>query len=194
MSQILIHPDWRPENLASFDADVAVVVLGGEVKFTAYIQPVCLPPQSDAYVTGSGMVAGWGQSNSSTAFEGTHEETPIEIELPAVRASECYPRFPQLGYASSKRMFCAGYDSQARGTCLGDSGAGFYALESPLMIFQVKGIVSAAQYDCQNSCDVNKYSLYTNVGWFSEWIEDKIKETKEVGWIEVKLKCKESWS
>ena len=189
MSQIIIHPDWKSQD-DKFDADLAVVVMGEEVEFSEFIQPVGLPSQSDADVTGCGIIAGWGQSKNSIEFRGKYEETPNELEMPVVNAAKCYPRFPGLAEIASERMFCAGYDSETKGACFGDSGGGFYASKSQSSQFIVEGIVSSSLVD-NKTCDVNKFSLYTSVGWFVDWIEDKMKETEEIQWTEVELACEE---
>lgn len=38
VSEIFIHPDWNSSAI-TFDADVAVIVLGEIIEFNAYIQP-----------------------------------------------------------------------------------------------------------------------------------------------------------
>lgn len=178
ITQIIIHPDWKPDHL-SYDADIAIVVLRDKIEFTPHIRPVCLPPRSDSEVTGSGTVVGWGLSNNSVE-SGTHEKTPIELQIPAINASHCYTRFHDLVYASSTRMFCGGYDNQGKGPCSGDSGSGYYALNSySSPSFVIQGIVSVAQVDNLKKCDVNKYSLFTNVGRFVDWIEEKTLQGDE---------------
>ena len=190
VSQIIIHPDWKPQD-QNFDADLAVVVLGKEVEFSEFIQPVSLPPQSENDVTGRGTIAGWGQSKHSIQFNGKYEELPMELEMPVVRGAKCYPRFPRLADIASERMFCAGYDSETKGACFGDSGAGFYVSNpSSAEQFQVIGIVSSSLVD-NHTCDVNKFSLNTNLQWFVDWIKNKMKQTKEIVWTEVKLTCKD---
>ena len=189
VSEIIIHPDWKPQD-EKFDADLAVVVLGEEIQFTEFIQSVSLPQQSEDDVNGSGTIVGWGQSSNAPESYESFEETPMELEMPVLRASHCYPRFPDLARIASARMFCAGYDTETKGACLGDSGGGFYALHSTQSSrFLVKGIVSSSLLDNYRNCDVNKFSLYTNVARFVNWIGRKMKETKEISWTEVKLDC-----
>lgn len=47
ISEVHIHPDWRITS-EKWDADLAVLVLAEPVRFTNYIQPVCLT--SDARI------------------------------------------------------------------------------------------------------------------------------------------------
>ena len=40
--KIQVHDDWNP-NLASFDADIAIVTFdAGTITFSAFVQPICL--------------------------------------------------------------------------------------------------------------------------------------------------------
>lgn len=41
ISEIFLHPDWDPFS-SRYDADVAVLVMEAAVKFSAFVQPVCL--------------------------------------------------------------------------------------------------------------------------------------------------------
>lgn len=41
ISQIFLHPDWDPFK-ARFDADVAILEMEADVKFSLFVQPVCL--------------------------------------------------------------------------------------------------------------------------------------------------------
>lgn len=126
--EIKIHPDWNFNN-QSYDADLSIIVLEKTVMFSDYIQPICLPKQSDNYVSGIGTVVGWGKSENSGIK--LHDTTPSQLEVPAVEAEYCYPRYPKLAGYSSRRMFCGGYENQGKAPCLGDSGGGFYRRNSP---------------------------------------------------------------
>lgn len=45
-SDILIHPDWKGTTL-SYDADIALITMKNEIRFTPFIRPICFPPESD---------------------------------------------------------------------------------------------------------------------------------------------------
>ena len=178
VSQIIIHHDWKPD-YQKFDADIAVVVLGEELEFTEFIKPISLPSQTEDNIIESGAILGW------------MKETPIELDMPVVEINKCYPRFPRLADRDYPHMFCAGYDSENNNAGPDSLSAGFYASESSSSpLISVEGIVSSSIVANQ-TCDVNKYSLYTTVGMFVDWIKDKMKETKENQRAEVKLKCEE---
>lgn len=183
--EIIIHPDWD-FNEEKFDADISLVVLTQSFEFNTQIQPVCLPEKSYNEFLEIGIVAGWGKSEGS----GNAAMTPSQLSVPSVNASHCFTTFPKLATFASNRAFCGGYVNQQKAPCLGDSGGGFYLRDSS--IWKIKGIVSGSLFSEEYGCDINKYSLYTNVGWFTEWIEEKMMETMEVEWESVEFQCKET--
>lgn len=190
MWEINLHPDWN-FNREHYDADIAIVILEAPTSWSNYIQPVCLPPQqSFNEVTGTGVVTGWGKSENSG--RSSHDTIPSKLEVPAINASYCYPTFPQLSQYSSHRMFCGGYENRSKAPCVGDSGGGFYLMglsESYELIWIVNGIVSGAIYDQKFHCDINKFTLYTNVRRYVDWIWKVVNETMEVTWKNINFDC-----
>jgi secreted trypsin-like serine protease len=182
---IVIHPDWNLNDDDKYDADIAVVVLQDDVTFGPGIQSVCLPPASFDEVSGTGVVTGWGRTQSSGQ---STSDVPIKLEIPAVNASHCYTNEVELANIASNRMFCGGFQQQAKGICNGDSGSGFYQKKSSN--WQVLGIVSGSLIDFDHGCDVNKFSLFTNVARFTGWIEKAGKETKENILQNEEVQCK----
>lgn len=180
---IILHPDWN-WNEEKYDADISVVVLMDKMKFSKHIHPVCLPNPSYEEVKGSGFVVGWGKSEN-TGYN-RHESRPNELFIPAVNASHCYTTFSVLGTFSSNRAFCGGYENKGRAPCLGDSGGGFYMRDGS---WNIRGIVSAAVVDLDRGCDIYKFSIYTNVARFIDWIISSMKATKEISCTVVDFKC-----
>lgn len=183
---IVIHPDWN-FNSEKYDADISVLVLTDSIEFSSTIRPVSLPSLSYSEVSGLGTVVGWGKSESSG--QKLYDPIPSKVLIPAVNSSHCYTTFYQLGLASSNRHFCGGYENQGKAPCLGDSGGGFYIQDRSSWI--IRGIVSASLIDAGHGCDINKFSLYTNVARFVDWIAKVMKETSAVKWKSVELKCKQ---
>lgn len=187
---IVVHPDWN-FNKEQYEADISMVVLQEEAEFTNQIQPVCLPAPSYDEVIGNGIVVGWGESETSLR---NSEMKPKKVEIPAINSSFCYTRFPKLASFSSVHAFCGGYDGKGTAPCLGDSGGGFYLHDKNSSTWSVRGIVSGAIKDPIVGCDVNKYTLYTNVARFIEWINVVVEETKKISWKAVEFICKGSES
>lgn len=183
---VVLHPDWN-FNEEKFDADIAIAVLTDRVEFSNHIQPVCLPKLSHDEVSGDGTVVGWGKSKA----DHVHDVIPNELVVPAVNSSHCYTKFHILGKISSNRAFCGGFDNQGKAPCLGDSGSGFYLKDTSASSWNVRGIVSASIIDFDYGCDINKYSLYTNVARFVPWILNVQKETEVVVRSYIEFQCED---
>jgi Trypsin len=169
--EIILHPDWNSESV-DFDTDVSILVLRDPVEFTANVQPICLPQQSDDEVVGTGTVVGWGLSEHSEAAGEHYDSTPNELESPVVNDSHCFSTDTDtLVTITSPRTFC----------------------DSSTKRFNLQGIVSAALDDPNRNrdrgCDVNVLSLYTNVAKFIDWIRSEMDKSKEIEWIEVEFEC-----
>lgn len=175
---IISHDDWN-HNSDKYDSDLAIAVLLTEVEFSDQIQPVCLPMQSYSEVKGTGMVVGWGKSESSGPY---HEKILKQLESPAVNGSHCFTMFPELAKAASTCMFCGGFADKNKSACLGDSGSGFYFENKKSKNWIVKGIVSGALRDAVIGCNINAFTLYTNVARFVDWINEKMEETMDATW------------
>lgn len=171
---IVIHADWRYDH-HKYDADLSILVLEETVKFSDFIQPICLPKQSNDEVTGTGTVVGWGKSETSGDSSDT---TQMKLQIPTIDPAVCYPTFPALAKYSSNRMFCGGYDNQGKAPCLGDSGGGFYILNAE-NFWIIQGIISGSLIGREHGCDINSYSLYTNVAKFSDWINKTMNDASE---------------
>lgn len=184
VNDIKLHPDWNFNN-QRFDADISIVVLQKKIQFTQQIQPICVPMENFDEVKGVGKVVGWGKSD----ILGKHDMIPKELDVPAVNSSHCYTTFTYLSAVSSNRAFCGGYENEGRSPCLGDSGGGWFVLDPTTSTWNVRGIVSASLVDLDYGCDVNKFSLYTNVARFTTWINKMIEETQEVSYQYIDYKC-----
>jgi hypothetical protein len=98
-SKIFMHPDWNATSI-SFDADIAVVLLKNEIKFTDFIQPICLPGSIQNIVGTKGFVAGYGFENDISNFN-TNRPKHTSSEIKEDR--ECIYEYPILGKVGSLR-------------------------------------------------------------------------------------------
>jgi len=165
IQKINIHPDWSTQTEA-YDADIAVLVLEKTVIFSELIQPICLVIQESkiARIT-EGFVVGYGQSEDVTKF---HENIPKIIETPIHTQSHCFATYELLKGLSSGRTFCGGTGNGV-GVCKGDSGSGLYVKDG--QVYYLRGIVSSSLFNSEKGCDVNSYSVFTNVVKYVNWIE-----------------------
>jgi secreted trypsin-like serine protease len=183
VGELIIHEDWE-HNGYDFDADIALLLLKTEVDLTQeqFVWIVCLPTPSQGEVTGNGTVVGFGVSERSEADGEKHDSTPNELTLPAVTQDECSKNHNLHGM-SSNRTFCAGFENQGKSACKGDSGGGFYQYDYGSKSYILAGIVSSSPRDRSGGCNINDYSVFTDVSKFVGWIQEKMK----IEWTYVKL-------
>ncbi|CAG9811188.1 unnamed protein product [Chironomus riparius] len=164
VQSIILHPDWNPKTEA-FDADIAVLVLEEKVTFTKYIQPVCLiDPSSFLTTLNSGVVVGYGKSEDKSKV---HENIPKILNFPMHKNDQCFLKNIYLTKISSQRTFCGG-QGRGLGVCRGDSGSGLFVTYGNT--FYLRGIVSSSLFTGTNECDVNTYSVFTDVLHYTDWI------------------------
>lgn len=184
--QIVIHHDWD-HNDEKYDADIALVILKDVVEFNLYIRAVCLPSSGYTEVTENGTIVGWGKKYDGTGKY--HEPEPSKLVIPAINGSHCYTTFNLLAHYGTNRAFCGGYENQGKSPCAGDSGGGFYTFDKLSKAWIAYGIISGSLVDDDFGCDINKFSIYTNVSWFIDWIKKNMEETIESFWNYVDFDC-----
>lgn len=162
--EIFIHPDWR------FDPDIAILLLEEPANFSSIVQPICLPAKNSDVVDGTGTVVGWGKMAHTSD---SYSSTPKQLQVPAIDDDTCYKTVEKLARYSSDRMFCGGFVNQSKATCSGHSGGGFYSSNGD-SIWSIRGIVSGGLVTTTRRCDVNSYTLFTNVAKFRDWIFEVI--------------------
>ncbi|GFU10456.1 clotting factor B [Nephila pilipes] len=157
VSSLVPHPHFQRNG---FYNDIGIVKLSRPVKFTDYIQPVCLPsPQSSKSMVGAmATVVGWGAMNYGTRGTGSMHQ----VSMPIWDNKDCDARYYQ---PITKNFVCAGYNEGGKDACQGDSG-------SPLMVpnnsreWTVVGIVSFG-----TKCASPGYpGVYTRVSEYIDWI------------------------
>lgn len=183
--EIVLHPDWK-YNQDNFDADIAILVLAVEVEFNSFVRPVCLPSKNNDVVVGIGTVVGWGLTENSSGF---YEPTPSELEEPVIDGNTCYTIVHRLGRYSSPQMFCGGFVNESKATCTGDSGGGFY-FPDERSIWTVRGIVSGGLRGSLGRCEVNAYTLFTNIAKYRSWITGVIERPSDR--VKVEFHCETS--
>ena len=186
--EVVLHQDWKHKD-NQWDADIALIVLLAEVDLSNFgvVGIVCLPPSSEHKVTGTGTISGWGLSEQSQKKRTPFSSTPNELRLPAVPQSVCEDADERFAIASSNRTFCAGFINQNKAACKGDSGSGFYQLKG--RNYNLAGIVSASLIDISAYCVTEDFSIFTDVSKFTDWINNKIDETKKIIWEEIEFNC-----
>lgn len=183
ISKIVIHHDWKQDQW-NYDADIAILVLEDAADFNnPFVRSISLPEHSNNSVTGEGTIVGWGVTENSVK---KYEVTPFKLQLPAIDGDTCYPNVPRLAKYASKRMFCGGFVNQSKTACTGDSGGGFYSSDES-STWTVRGIISGGLITAMRTCDVDAYSLYTNVAKFRDWIAEVMQ--RKIDRVEAEFHC-----
>ncbi|KAL7013244.1 hypothetical protein ACKWTF_015292 [Chironomus riparius] len=164
VQSIHIHPDWNPHT-DTYDADIAIMVLETEVTYSKYIQPICLMYINSTLAEHSeGVVVGYGKDGDPKKL---HSIIPKSINLPIHKNQDCFLKNYELARYSSKRTFCGGAGN-GTGVCMGDSGSGLVVTDGSA--YYLRGIVSASLNNMTYGCDVDTYSIFTNILHFTDWI------------------------
>ncbi|KAG8201572.1 hypothetical protein JTE90_011243 [Oedothorax gibbosus] len=151
------HPQFQRNG---FYNDIGLVKLARPVKFSDYIQPVCLPSSrsSKSMVGKMATVVGWGAMSYGSRGTGSMQQ----VSMPIWDNKDCDSRYYQ---PITGNFVCAGYNEGGKDACQGDSG-------SPLMVpnnsreWTVVGIVSFG-----TKCASPGYpGVYTRVSEYIDWI------------------------
>lgn len=178
-----------PHNYAGykdqFDANYAVLTLDKPIVYTFSIYPVCIdsnpttveqkaPPSNEI----QGTVSGFGY----TQRFGTPAYRLQQIFLPIISDDDCKAKAPKeyLQYMKNDK-FCAGYANGHQGLCVGDDGGSIVVpqLVQDRNLYFIRGIASnTSSIFTKGTCDIDFYSLFTNVLHYAEEIQNEISNSK----------------
>lgn len=108
IKNLVLHPEFE---LATYDNDVAIILLDRPTTFNSYIWPICLPPLNIDYTNKTVFVAGWGQQY----YAGPTSEVLLEVSMPVWEHKKCIDSFIQR--ISDNNLCAAGYEGD-RDACL----------------------------------------------------------------------------
>jgi secreted trypsin-like serine protease len=163
VAAIYMHPNYNSRTLVN---DIALVKLASPITFSADIQPVCGPEQTDLFVSQKSTCSGWGTTSSGgTCCPQTLRYVSLNVTTNAY-CDSIYTRDDV-----TEDMICAtdNSGSNERDSCQGDSGG-------PLMVkggngeFSLVGIVSWGI-----GCASGYPGVYSRVTHFNDWILETIK-------------------
>uniref|UniRef100_U5EYJ0 Putative trypsin-like serine protease n=1 Tax=Corethrella appendiculata TaxID=1370023 RepID=U5EYJ0_9DIPT len=165
VNDVIINPGYKRDT-ASYDADIGLLTTEEEITYTDYIRPICLWNEDDNIqniVGKKATIVGWGRTE-----EGSLSPTPRFTQVPIVSQEDCLRQSPVFSTLTSNKTFCAG--GQGSGPCQGDSGSGLIMNMNDQ--WYLRGIVSNALTSADTSeCDVDKYTVYTDITKFRGWLE-----------------------
>ncbi|KFD45597.1 hypothetical protein M513_13522 [Trichuris suis] len=147
------------QNKKGFD-DIALLILERKVKYSKFIQGICLPSE-DEYLPdrhSQCMVTGWGKTGEDKRMAKKLQEVEVELfDTPLCNH-----------FVNTETMFCAGSTRKNVGICEGDSG-------SPLVChrngkFTVYGVMSFTTLgECSNGKDL---AVFMRIPAFVNWIKE----------------------
>lgn len=108
IKNLLIHPEFEQ---ATYENDLAIILLDSPTPFNSYIWPICLPPLNVNYTDKMVVVAGWGQQY----YAGPTSEVLLEVTMPVWDQKRCVDAFVQR--ISDNNLCAAGYEGD-KDSCL----------------------------------------------------------------------------
>jgi len=165
VAKTFVHEDYPDSDYEVHD-DIALLKLSKPLKFSKYVQPICLPESGYEFEENQPFVSvGWGTQSEG----GMGSYWLRQVVVPLISDEVCSQR-DYYGSALTKgKEFCAGYPKGKKDSCQGDSGGGLVFKKDNT--WYQGGIVSWG-YGCAKS---KKPGLYTYVPRYIEWIQKKIE-------------------
>jgi hypothetical protein len=178
-----MHPDWTQswkKSTGQYDADIAILKFD-TIQYSSYVNKICLPSIGEDVFSLHGTIVGYGFSSLD---KNVAEDIPRFAEIGSVSQIKCLYSDSRFVEIASERSFCAG--DAGKIACkgleiisnkfatkvyfLGDSGGGFILKDPVTKRWRILGIISSAIITL-GECDPNKYSVFTNVVSFLDWIK-----------------------
>ncbi|XP_076366531.1 serine protease 27-like isoform X2 [Tachypleus tridentatus] len=168
--EVKINPHFRFSASHPDRYDVALLHLDRPVYFQEHILPICLPPYGRKFQGFSGIVTGWGKTDSALSNRfGTRVLQKVDVPVITNRDCERWHRSRGINIRIYPEMMCAGYEQGLKDACVGDSGG-------PLITFlnnrwTLIGIISAG-FGCAES---RQPGIYHRVSSTVDWIAANIQ-------------------
>ncbi|NWX39507.1 TMPSC protease, partial [Steatornis caripensis] len=158
---ITVHPEFKTE---TFENDIALFWLSSAVRYSDYIQPICLPPahlRPRIDNVTECFISGWGRTAEKGKTSAVLKEAQVEIIPSSIcNSSDTY------GGLVNDNMICAGSQSGGADTCQGDSGGPLACHLPPTNKYYLLGIASFGV-----GCGRPRFpGIYVRVSQYRGWI------------------------
>jgi len=164
VSDIRIHRNWNP-NLTSFNADIAVLKMKEEVKFSTWIQPVCMSKLMSLLNNFQiGETVGFGRSSPSESNESVILK---KMSTPIHNNDYCFNMFPSLINIAKFRTFCGGFANETE-SC-DNGGNGMTVVQDG--VHYLRGIVSASLRGGSTGCSTDAYTIFTDIRYYLSFLK-----------------------
>ncbi|XP_012261302.2 serine protease snake-like isoform X1 [Athalia rosae] len=165
IKRIIKHNSYKPPALY---ADIALLELKKDVKFTDNIRPACLYQEYDA-APAQALATGWGITDIGEDRSELLLKARLDI-LDNVRCALQHNRSAAVPRGVVPSMICAGDVSGGwhSDTCQGDSGGPLQIIHPEITcLYQVVGITSFGKLCALR----NSPGVYTRISHYLDWIE-----------------------
>ncbi|XP_049953288.1 serine proteinase stubble [Schistocerca serialis cubense] len=168
----IIHPNFQFRITQPDRFDLALLRLSRPVFYRENILPICLPKHNEAFMGHTGVVAGWGKTDTTYGKTGTN--ILQKATVPILSDEEClkWHEHKNINLELYSEMFCAGHSDGHMDACLGDSGG-------PLIVkvngrWTLAGITSAG-FGCAVD---HQPGIYHKVADTAHWIVAHVEGKK----------------
>ncbi|XP_070510008.1 melanization protease 1-like [Chironomus tepperi] len=167
--KIIVHPEYDSSSPSSPN-DIMLLKLENDVKYTKWIQPICLPIDSSFrgmdFTKFTLEVAGFGRTEN-----GTESDVKQILDLDGVETNRCANYYNTHFKAMiTNKQICAGGE-EGRDSCAGDSGGPLMRYgnfpNSKYPYYLLVGIVSFGPKYCGTK---DAPGVYTKVSEYIDWI------------------------
>ncbi|XP_074989778.1 transmembrane protease serine 12 [Calonectris borealis] len=162
---ITVHPEFERE---TFENDIALLELDSAVRYSDYIQPICLPPAHlYPYIDNETecFISGWGHTAEKGKTSAVLQEAQVEIIPSSIcNSSDAY------GGLVNDNMICAGSLSGGTDTCQGDSGGPLACYHPSTNRYYLIGIASFGV-----GCGRPQFpGIYVRLSQYRRWIKSEL--------------------
>ncbi|NWI65058.1 TMPSC protease, partial [Todus mexicanus] len=160
IKSITMHPHFKSE---VFQNDIALFQLASAVRYSSYIQPICLPtPNFRLDNQTKCLISGWGRmQEKGNDLSNVLKEAQVEI----IPSSACNSSDAYKGSVGDN-MICAGARTGGIDSCQGDSGGPLACSNASSNKYYLLGIASFGM-----GCGREKFpGIYVRVSQYSVWI------------------------
>ncbi|CAG9573346.1 unnamed protein product [Danaus chrysippus] len=166
--QKILHPLFQFRMTQPDRYDIALLKLSRPVTYTSHILPICLPDGDFDLRGKSGVIAGWGKTDTSNGHTGTNLLRSATVPILSTEQCINWHQSKQISVEIHSEMICAGHSDGHQDACLGDSGGPLIVLDRGR--YYLAGITSAGF-----GCGVDHQpGIYHNVRVTAGWIRDVI--------------------